>query len=814
MVLRHDQLRQTGRLCLVALCLCLSFQAWAEGDNATPAQGMATVDAPAGAVIPASAEPEPLIVHVTLNTAEVGDYFMMATPDHEVFAQKEVLKEIGLTGHLPGDDGKQELLSLRAMAPKVTYQLDSMAGTLAITADPTLFPTNTHQLQTRQPSTASLIQDSSLFLNYSVNYAKSRASKANYVAPLELGANWQGLSLINNFNWLKSQPITRTQSQLVYDDRNNLQRWMAGDIQASSGARIGSGALGGISLSKNYALMPSMFTGPPLELQAMLVTPSEVEVRIDGQQVFKDNFPAGPLDLTNIPYYRSGMGQAEIVVRDAFGRETVFNQAYYTSTSLLASGLHAYNYAAGVQQLRNNRGDLIYGNKPMFFGTHRYGLTDWFTPGYGLESDGSAVRGGLMADIVLGRLGQLGLVGVGSKRQGLKGAQLQLNYSYSGAGLISPSLFFTRQTLHYGGILDALTLTPAAPRWRGGAAVAAGLGRVGSLSGRWSRSQSFARLQGQDASLMFSTVLPGQVSLTTQFSRAWMQKSAPTNQANVSLGHSFSNGLYVSANYSYSNRSNSFGLQFQLSPPLGDGFGFSASANAPQQGDISSNERLQFRHQYGELDLGRSGTNKSPAYDARLSGSLLLADGGLHIGRPIRDSFALIKVEGMEHVKVKVQSQDVGETNAAGELMLPYLHAYTDNAVSIDPSVIPMGYTLDAGSKTVTTGYRSGGVVSFNVRKMHIVGGKAWYRRSGELETAQYSGLEYGEGKDKKSVIIGFGGEIYVENIPAGTYAARMFNEKSDCRFSLVIPETDDLINDIGDVVCNMDNVVKEEVHP
>ena len=653
-------------------------------------------------------EPEPLIAHVTLNLAEAGDYFLMVTPEHDLLVKKEVLQEIGLVEPFPGDDGTQEELSLQAMAPKLTFKLDSASGMLAIQADPSLLPVHSEHLQLRQPSTATLIQDTALFLNYNVNYSKVQGSKANVGAPLELGTNWHGISLINNFNWQKSQPIKRTQSQLVYDDRDNLQRWMAGDIQASAGSKIGSAILGGISLSKDYGLRPNLFTGPTLVLKAMLLTESEVEVRIDGNPVYKQSFPAGELDLSNIPYYRSGLGKAEIIVRDAFGRETVYDQSFYGATSLLAPGLHAYNYALGAQQLRNMHGDLRYGKKALFFGTHRYGLSDWFTPGFGLESNGRDFRGGVMGDLVLARFGQLGVVAAGSKHQGVRGGQLQVNYSYVGAGTVSPGLFYSMQTLHYGGILEPLAATATAARWNGGATLSTALGRLGSLSGRWSRSQSFAGLHSQDATLMFSTMLPWQMSMTSRFTRSWQQQAAPSNQTNISLGHAFSNGLYLSANFNRSNRSNSFGLQFQHSPPLGDGYGYSASVTAPQQGNMTSATRLQYHHRYGELDVGRSGSNRSPTYDARLNGSLLLSGGGLYLGRPVRDGFALLKVDGMQHVKVKVQSQDVGETNADGDFLLPYVHAYADNTITIDPSNIPLGYSIDSSSKIVTTGYRGG----------------------------------------------------------------------------------------------------------
>ncbi|MBK9162275.1 MAG: fimbria/pilus outer membrane usher protein [Nitrosomonadales bacterium] len=180
--------------------------------------------------------------------------------------------------------------------------------------------------------------------------------------------------------------------------------------------------------------------------------------------------------------------------------------------------------------------------------------------------------------------------------------------------------------------------------------------------------------------------------------------SFPENRIQASLGHSFSNGLYLSANFSRDNSSNTFGIQLQLSPPLGNGYGYSAGITAPPQGDTTSTARLQYHHDHGEFQLGRSGSGNAPTHDASMSGAVLLAGGG-HLTRPIRDSYAVVRVPGMKRVKVRVQNQQVGETDANGTLALPHLHAYMDNTLS--PSIPPRSrsnYAVDSNSKVVTTG--------------------------------------------------------------------------------------------------------------
>ncbi len=785
--------------------------------NAPPAQGAATASsappperAPAvqrAAVKqpePASRhEPEPVIVHVTLNTEDAGTHFINSSGDGDLLVTRALLEKIGLT-HLPIEQQEDQPISLKSLAEWITFKLDEQSGELALMADPSLLPATQKNLTLRQPSTAQLIQDNAMFLNYHVGYQKSAASKAVISAPFELGMNISGLSVVNNFSYRQHGRLLRTQTMMVYDDRDNLRRWSAGDVNASSGDGIGGATIGGINLRKNYGLRPDLFTSPPLQLSTMLSTPSEVEVLIDGQSIYKSDFPAGPLNLANIPYYRSGSGNAELIVRDAFGREQRYSQSIYTSSALLAPGLSAYSYSLGAEQRRQSSGKIKYGNKPLLFASHRYGVTDWFTPGFGLESDGRRIRGGLLGSILLGNYGQLDMVTAGSRRSGVRGGLLHLNYNYTGTGIFSPNLSFTSQSPGYGGILDPITPAAAGSRWRASAGLAVSLSSWGSVSGRWSRQLGFNHQRSQSGSLLLSTHLPAGISLTAQLTRNWTSTAAPDNQTNLTLSRYFSNGLFLNASFSRSNRQNSFGIQLQYSPPLGDGIGYSASATSQPNGRPTTSTQIQYRNQYAEFSGGRSGTAGNGSYDLQLSSALLLAGGSLHVSRPVRDGYALVKVRGMDHVKVSAHNQEIGETDSNGELVVPYLNAYSDNRISIDPAAIPLGYKIQSTSKNVTSSYRGGGIVAFDVVKMQTVEAKAYYRINGKLESAQYSGLELMDGKAKKASIIGDGGQLYLENIHAGTYAARLFNQNRSCRFMLVIPNSDKIINDLGDVICDM----------
>jgi len=776
------------------------FQVNRRASNAPPVQPQQKKPLKAPS-IPAT---EAIILHVTLNGADVGNHFITQRADGDFLITKKMLKKIGLKNiPLPQVDDNTPL-SLKSIHAWMSYKMDAQSGYLALMVNPSLLPVTDKRLMLRKPSHAEFIQDTALFLNYNIGYQKSFAAPGVISAPFELGMNVKSVSLVNNFIYQQNQQLQRTQTQLVYDNRDSLQRWMAGDIFASSGDRIGGAEIGGISLSRNYGLKPDLFTAPPLQLSTMLTTASEVEVLIDGQSIYKARFPAGKLNLSNIPYYRSGSSNAELIVRDAFGRETTYNESIYTSNSLLAPGFSRYNYAIGLEQQRNASGQLQYGKKALLFASHQYGLSNWLTPGFGLETDGNNARGGITASLLLGNYGQLDVVTAASRRLGVRGSMVYANYNYTGTGIFSPNLFFTSQTADYGGILDPLTAT-AKLRWNAGAGLSAALGIWGSATVRWSKQMDFQHQQSQSGSLLLSsTNLPASISLTTQLTRTWTANQAVDNQTDISLGRYFDNGIFLTANYNRHNRDNTFGIQIQYSPPLGEGFGYSSSINSSPNGEPVDNTRLQYRNQYGEITASHGGTAKIGTYDVQLSSALLLAGGGLHVSRPIRDSFALVRVNGIDHVNVRVHHQDIGETDANGEIVVPYIYSYTNNSISIDPSVIPLGYKIDTTSKTVTSSYRGGGIVEFNVIKMQTIEGKAYYRRNGKLIPAQYSAIEIDDGKTKKTSIIGYGSLLYLENIKAGTYSARLYNEQTSCRFNLVIPESDRMINDIGDVVCEL----------
>jgi len=115
-----------------------------------------------------------------------------------------------------------------------------------------------------------------------------------------------------------------------------------------------------------------------------------------------------------------------------------------------------------------------------------------------------------------------------------------------------------------------------------------------------------------------------------------------------------------------------------------------------------------------------------------------------------------------------------------------------------------MDHTIESTSAFISPPYRGGGVVDFKTVKFKAISGKLFFVEKGQRTPAQYAGLDVMIPAGKVSGIVGLGGAFYLENIPPGTYAARLYTQDKESRFQLVVPESADTVVDLGEIDCNV----------
>ena len=122
------------------------------------------------------------------------------------------------------------------------------------------------------------------------------------------------------------------------DDRARLVRYLVGDRFDATGPLGGSALLGGFSVSREFSLDPYFVRFPTVGLSGAVFTRSTAEVYVNGQLVRREILPPGPFELRNLPA-SVGSGTAEVVLRDAFGRQQVISPPFYFTSTLLRAGI-------------------------------------------------------------------------------------------------------------------------------------------------------------------------------------------------------------------------------------------------------------------------------------------------------------------------------------------------------------------------------------------------------------------------------------------------------------------------------------------
>jgi outer membrane usher protein len=383
---------------------------------------------------------EHVVVSITLNTEPKGEFFIFVTPEGDYWVKVQDLQAMGLrepAGKRIEIDG-EPYLSLQLL-PGVEVQFDEKTLSLEIRSAPELLPKETFDLQPQPRKNVRQPRDNSAFLNYGVSYAGNTSGTPGVltVTP-ELGARVGDFLFQTDGVYTTArtnEPFVRFATNVTYDNRDTLQRWIVGDFFASSGELGGFLNLGGISVSKVYSIAPYFIKRPLASIAGAVALPSEAEVYLDNVRVAKEKLAPGAFELRNLDYY-GGLRDVTVIIKDRFGREQVFSYPYYFTDVLLRQGLHEYSYNLGFRREDFGVASNHYGGLALS-ALHRYGVTNDLT--LGLRGEATTKQGnfgpvGLYRLATNGVLSMSLAVGHDEAHPGI-GLAGSLGYSYQWRGL-------------------------------------------------------------------------------------------------------------------------------------------------------------------------------------------------------------------------------------------------------------------------------------------------------------------------------------------------------------------------------------------
>jgi outer membrane usher protein len=781
---------------------------------------------PAIAVEPA--EPEPLIASLTVNGVARGEQALLMTATGDFWIALADFVSLGLKPPAPGTPAAgaiRELngaryISLGKLA-RTPIRFDEKNLGVDITLSTEFFDEQYFQSQSDRAPPVRFRSGDGAFLNYFATASEDRTSGSADAGPAlrlstELGAYVGPMFLRYESSLARIGGVSqysRVATQAILDHVPTMTRVTIGDAFISTGPLGSSLAIGGLVWGTYYPMQPQLVRSPLASVAGNVETPSIVDVSIGGLPVTRQRVAPGAFEIRNIAYY-GGARNLEVSVTDASGRVRRFEVPYYFSDTTLRQGLHDFNYAAGKIRTDSGDGNPQYGQTALF-AYHHYGFTDSLTGGTRIESASKFAAGGIEASYRSDALGYFSMdLGASRDRQRqLTGRAVQFSYAYQtqlgGLRLAGRRLSDAYRTLApLTDVSDDVVSAATKQEWR----VTSYLNPLPSLflSADFGFARSNAGASGHTTSVNVSYRFTPALNITGGIKRGNDPGNALATEAFLGLFWSLDPQTTAGASRRQTGSSSTNLASFNRAAPVGEGIGYRVDASRDDLDGVRSS-RLQPRVQWntpwatitgdGVIEnTNGSGGRKSVSLAA--AGGITLIGSQLAATRPIYDSYGLVELGiPLAGVRVYLNNQPVGSTDANGRLYIPSLSSFQENQVRIDHRDLPLEYAVNRMDTSVVPAFRAGVRIPFAAYRARALAGRIVYLEAGKAVALPGQRLMLKTSTGNKQISVDSGGEFYVEGIAPGHYRIDARHAGTSCAVNLVVPDNSDVFVELKEAL-------------
>lgn len=513
----------------------------------------------------------------------------------------------------------------------------------------------------------------------------------------------------------------RLGSRAVYDDINNLMRWTVGDLQPVTRSFQSSPDIAGLSIFRSYSvLQPQQIVRPRGDRSFRLERPATVEIQVNGQIVRRLQLQPGVYNLRDFPFTQ-GANDIRLSILDDAGRSEILRFNVFLDQSQLARGLTEFGVYAGVEAPLEADGPN-YSDDFAVTAFVRHGVSDQLTLGANIQANGDTQMGGVEA-VWATAIGTIGtnfsisnIDGFGSGRAALVTFQRLIQRPNGRSD--SLNLFFESRSRNFGALG---TLVPGNPySWEvgGGYSHAFSDAVYGGIDGRYSHGRD----NNRNAWNLRGTLgyrINDRLSLTSDV--RWEQDNLGRRVSGL-LSLTVRVGRYSNMRADYDTRFDRARLSFNSLH--GQGVGSYNVSGDIERSDFGSGINLAGNYYANRAELGLShfgtfagdfGTSTNQRTSMRFATSLAVADGVFSMGRPIYDSFAIVRGhETLRGAPILLDPSQFGFTATTGTLgtaLHPSISSYSERTITIDAPTAPAGVDLGQGAFRVFPPYRSGYVL-------------------------------------------------------------------------------------------------------
>ncbi|TCB78885.1 fimbria/pilus outer membrane usher protein [Acinetobacter sp. ANC 4173] len=555
------------------------------------------------------------------------------------------------------------------------------------------------------------------FVNYDLFYSKDDFDN-QFNALTEIGIFKDYWIFTNSFIYRDSptdteQDVVRVGSLFELEFPENYTKFRLGDNTSVYSTLTNSFRYGGISFGTNFTERPDFVYWNMPTLNGSAVLPSTVDLYINGVNLYNQSVTPGNYSLQSGASINQS-GEAQIVVRDILGNQTVQSFPIYISSQLLRKDLNEYDISLG--KLRYNYDDDSNDYREFFTKLYfRRGVTQNTTLGFDATYSEEVSNLSFLWTQALGTFALLDTAYAASEDDGTIGYALSvsLSKSYGRWSFGYNGRYYTDQYEPLGysdsefntklsnlayinvsklGFFDGLSLSY--------------VNNINYKGGAFQTQDS--RIINFGAAKRITDKLYASINCSKNF------EDDQDDNFNIALTYDWNSRSSVSIEHntddndteiSYSRRSyNPYGFDYAL-------------AVSNQDSDVNFHGFGLLKSRVGDLSLSYDEYPDNRTSRAQFQGALVFLDKKVALTKYVDDAFTLVDLNGMENIEVLRSLSSVGESNKKGYLFVHDIVPYINYDISYNQDQLPLDYSVDQASQQLSALNQRGYVLNFPILK-------------------------------------------------------------------------------------------------
>lgn len=230
---------------------------------------------------------------------------------------------------------------------------------------------------------------------------------------------------------LQDGEFRRGEVRIVHDDVARAIRYSAGDVSFRATEFQGSPPLLGVSVERAFdQIQPLRAISPTGQRSFILQQSSRVDVFVNGIFERSIRLDPGRYDLQDFAF-NAGVNEVRLVIEDTNGQRRELDFSLFSDPALLKAGLSEFSFNAGYRRDADVFDKLAYDfSTPSWSGFYRQGVSDWMTLGLNYQGEKGRHVGGIEAAMT-SQIGILSVSGSASdSRDAGTGTAASVRWSY------------------------------------------------------------------------------------------------------------------------------------------------------------------------------------------------------------------------------------------------------------------------------------------------------------------------------------------------------------------------------------------------